>query len=100
MINAKDEFLKFIEDVGGNGVEAANLEGEKGEKYTLYPNYTNEELKVFLKQLDFSYDHGYGAQYIDGTIFFNDGTWAERLEYDGAECWDHKIKPPLPERKN
>lgn len=38
-------------------------------------------------------DSGYGAQELFGYIWYNDGTWSERAEYDGAEWWEHKIAP-------
>ena len=41
------------------------------------------------------YDEGFGAQEINASlvILFNDGTWLERSEYDGAEGWDYKCPP-------
>lgn len=30
-------------------------------------------------------------------IWFKDGTWGERYEYDGAECWEYKKCPPVPD---
>lgn len=42
-----------------------------------------------------NYDSGHGVQYWDGWISFEDGTWIERHEYDGAEWWEHKEYPEL-----
>lgn len=41
------------------------------------------------------YDSGYGAQEINESlaVVFNDGTWLERAEYDGAEWWEYKMCP-------
>lgn len=38
------------------------------------------------------YYAGFGAQEVatDIIIVFNDGSWLERAEYDGAEGWVHK----------
>jgi hypothetical protein len=48
--------------------------------------------------MDFDYDSGFGTQELFGTIWFADGSWADRQEYDGSESWDHQTLPALPER--
>ena len=50
----------------------------------------------FMNALDFKYDAGYGGQQLHGTIWFTDGTWATRDEYDGLEWWEHHNKPEIP----
>lgn len=47
--------------------------------------------------LDFNYDTGYGIQQIFGTVWYSDGSWCERREYDGAEWWQHARTPEMPE---
>ena len=49
-----------------------------------------------LAKLDFNYDDGYGAQKLYGVIWFEDGTWSDRAEYDGSEWWEHRSMPELP----
>ena len=49
-----------------------------------------------LPNLDFEYDAGYGDQDVHGNIWYTDGTWSERAEYDGAEWWEHKKCPDIP----
>jgi len=63
----------------------------------LHKGSTPEELKEFLKQLDFDYDAGHGTQYLFGTVWFGQGVWAERVEYDGAENWYVRRMPDIPE---
>jgi hypothetical protein len=53
-------------------------------------------LNEVLPKLDFDYDSGYGAQELNGTIWYSDGTWSDRGEYDGSEWWVHRECPPLP----
>ena len=53
-------------------------------------------LEEVLPALDFVYDCGFGSQKIEGIIWYEDGTWSERGEYDGSEWWEHKERPPLP----
>ena len=62
-------------------------------KFQIPPTHTLEEAVEVLKQLDFTYDDGYGTQEVEGTIMFKDGTWMERREYDGAEWWV-RVKAP------
>lgn len=48
-----------------------------------------------LKEVD--YYSGYGMQIIYGYVWFKDGTWLERGEYDGSEWWEYKATPEIPE---
>lgn len=59
--------------------------------------YSEEEFTAFLTVLDFDYDNGYGTQKLYGKIWFDDGTWLERDEYDGSEWWRVKAVPAIPE---
>jgi hypothetical protein len=59
--------------------------------------YSEEEFTAFLTALNFDYDDGYGTQELYGTIWFDDGTWLERYEYDGSEWWVFKQYPVIPE---
>jgi len=64
--------------------------------FNLREGYTLEDLEVFLNKLkSIHYDEGYGTQYLYGTIWFNDGTWADRGEYDGFEWWQHHACPSV-----
>lgn len=51
----------------------------------------------FLQSLDFNYDDGYGLQKIEGNIWYQDGTWSDRGEYDGSEWWQYQSVPEIPE---
>lgn len=46
---------------------------------------------------DIRYNAGYGTQHVYGTVWFSDGSWAERVEYDGSEWWGDYRRPPIPE---
>lgn len=54
-------------------------------------------LEQVLPRLNFEYDSGYGHQELLGTIWYNDGSWSDRGEYDGSEWWQYQKCPPLPE---
>ena len=52
-----------------------------------------------IHDLDFTYDSGYGSQKLFGVVYFNDGTWLERGEYDGSEWWRYVTTPTLEQWK-
>ena len=70
----------------------------KEKEIILKINFTEEEYETFLKEIDFEYDNGYGMQEISGTIWFNDGSWCDRGEYDGSEWWEYKEYPKINEK--
>ena len=49
----------------------------------------------FLSINDYAYDSGYGAQHIakDLVVVFEDGSYLERVEYDGSEAWNFSETP-------
>ena len=55
-----------------------------------------EEYEEFLSKLDFEYDSGYGLQNLFGFIWYKDGTWSERCEYDGSEWYQYQRCPEIP----
>lgn len=102
-MNAKDEFLRHIEARKVKCVEISAEEtyepsGPKYGKNALLPvGHTAEEMALFLESLNFEYHNGYGGQELFGTIWYEDGTWSERGEYDGSEWWEHVVLPEVPE---
>jgi hypothetical protein len=59
-------------------------------------NHSKEEFDRFLDLLNFEYDAGYGGQELYGTLWFTDGRWATRGEYDGSEWWNVHNQPEIP----
>ena len=106
-MNAKKEFLSLF---NGREVKCAYLSNGKDEdwytidednpfkEYILKVDYSKEDYKQFLESIDFEYDNGYGSQELFGLVWFKDGTWAERYEYDGAESWIIESCPTIPEQ--
>jgi len=95
--NAKKEFLC---EAFGQSVRCAFIEKKDAcekilETYVLKESYTVEDSAAFLKELDFEYDAGYGHQSLHGYIWYNDGTWSERYEFEGAENWVYKKMPEI-----
>lgn len=86
LINAKKELLSHIKD---REVEFVSI---------AYYNDDIIEIKgtldEVLPKLDFEYDAGFGIQQLNGYIWYTDGTWSDRGEYDGSEWWQHQVCPP------
>lgn len=98
MTNAKEEFL---EHTNGKQILCAKIAtGEDDWKdvntLLLKQNYTEYDYQHFLMQIDYTYDNGYGGQELFGIIWYTDGTWSSRGEYDGAEWWVHNKCPEIP----
>lgn len=97
IINAAEE---FIEHVKGRTVTCAFVQSEhyadlKLPKVVLKKGYTGEDYERFLAHLGFDYDAGYGTQELTGTIWFSDGSWSTRGEYDGSEWWENHKRPSI-----
>lgn len=99
MTNAKEEFIGHTSEVKSK-IKAATISSAIRPpelKYCLKVGYTEDDFNNFLKRLDFKYSSGYGGQELYGMIWYEDGTWSERGEYDGSEWWDYRAVPIIPE---
>lgn len=102
-MNAQTELLAMLDStkIGRNPIKCALITfGEdKWEKhrFELHVNYTDQEYQEFMSGLNFDYHDGYGGQIIFGHVWFNDGTWLDRGEYDGSEWWEHRVMPVIPD---
>lgn len=101
MANAREEFLKHID--GKEPVLCAVIRDydtewgeENGKTISLPMNYNRHQYETFLSQLDFEYCEGFGGQELFGNIWYEDGTWSSRGEYDGSEWWDYNSCPEIP----
>ena len=86
-MNAKEELIKHV---AGKEVAFVSI---------IFNNSISDiivikgELEEVLPLLDFDYNNGYGWQELFGYIWYTDGTWSERGEYDGFEWWEYKKRP-------
>jgi len=92
-MNAKQELLEHIEN---REVKYVHVIIDNGFNHETIISGT---LKDVLDKLDFDCDDGYGCQELVGNIWYTDGTWSERGEYDGAEWWEYKKCPEIPKTK-
>ncbi len=60
-------------------------------------NYQLDDLVKFMQAIDLEYHNGYGGQIVFGTVWYTDGTWSKRSEYDGSEWWTMVEYPEIPE---
>jgi len=101
MTNLRQEFLKHTKEQSA-AVTCVLIQEEHWSIYDpksilLKQSYTVDGYVKFLESIDIEYDSGYGTQYFSGTIWYEDGTWSERREYDGSEWWEHCSCPSIPE---
>ena len=100
-MNAKQEFLQhIIYPTGSNYSNVLCVEISGKAIAFLTTGYTKEEWDQFLSDIDKEYDDGYGGQELYGTIWYKDGTWSTRGEYDGSEWWDYHSVPEIPKNLN
>ena len=97
MRNAKEEFIKQTRDKIVLCVVIYSDWDHEDTKTVLKVGYSEEDYANFLNSLNFEYDAGYGGQELFGMIWYTDGTWSERGEYDGSEWWDYRVVPVVPE---
>jgi len=101
MCNCKNEFLEAVK---GKDILCASIEygkdywDEDAKKHNvLKVGFTETDFNLFLESLNYEYDSGYGGQEVFGFIWYKDGTWSERGEYDGSEWWEYKSCPVVPD---
>lgn len=87
--NAKEELIAHVDT---KTIKCARIQ----DTILLPIGYTKEQYEAFLTAIDFRYDAGYGGQELFGTIWYTDGTWSERGEYDGSEWGDYMKCPEIP----
>jgi hypothetical protein len=95
MINAKKELL---EHVGDRAIKCAVVEAPDDMVRAVLPAFGKsiQNLVGFFDALDFEYNNGFGTQVLFGIIWYTDGAWSEREEYDGSEWWAHRECPKIP----
>ena len=90
---------KFKDSIG----LTTNTEEEIQEKIKVFLIDDEETPRgLFRNLIDINkdYDAGYGSQELYGTIWYKDGTWSTRGEYDGSEWWDYHCVPEIPVKLN
>ena len=100
MTNAKTEVIEFVKD---STVIAAQISFQpfnhdsQVEVNMEFQFRLGDNWDDFCNKLGFEYNSSFGTQQLFGTIWFQDGSWGTRGEYDGAEWWQHHTRPEIPE---
>ena len=94
-MNAKEEFLRHVESRQVLCVHIGDYDDTS--RINLKVGYSAFDFDKFLDQLNYEYDNGFGGQKLYGVIWYKDGTWSERGEYDGSEWWAYKCCPIIPD---
>ena len=107
-MNAKQELLDKIKQIdewlGGTKIICATIntdpfgrwDEEEPKPCILKQGYNDFDYMAFMSSLDFEYNSGYGSQELYGTVWFTNGIWMDRHEYDGSEHWDIHRYPGIP----
>lgn len=89
-MNAREELLAHMKD---RKVEYVKI--VYGCSYRDDRKLIEGDMDSVIEKLDFDYDSGHGWQELYGFIWYKDGTWSQRGEYDGAEWWEHMERPSI-----
>ena len=100
IINAKEEFVRHTCTMTIKCAYIQFIENPDDRKFFLTTGYTEDEYNQFLSDIDREYNNGYGGQELDGMIWYEDGTWTTRGEYDGSEWWEYHEVPEIPDFLN
>ena len=89
MINAMVELSEHV-----NNKDVEHVKILYGCAYGSAPQqFIEGRLNEVMPKLDFDYKNGFGRQELFGYIWYVDGTWSHREEYDGSEWWAHMERP-------
>lgn len=94
MTTAKKELEEFIKECKCE-LKCAIILFDKS-YISLKEDFSEKDLDKFKSELNFKYDGGYGTQNLYGTLWFTDGSHANRGEYDGSEWWERHVTPEIP----
>ena len=99
-MNCKKEFIELVVSaeckVKCVKIHTENWSYDPEDVFKLKVGHTEDELNTFLAVIDFDYNSGYGSQRLYGNVWFTDGRWACRQEYDGSEWWEIMECPTIP----
>lgn len=102
IMNARGEFNIHVgnRDILCATIQIGNDFADNRSVFNLTTGWDSNDFDIFINSLNFDYDSGYGSQNLFGIIWYKDGTWSDRYEYDGSECWDYHTCPVIPSELN
>lgn len=102
-MNGKNALEEYLEETKGKAVIAAYISHGEADWYcgqikaNLPLNYNVDDFLSFLSELGRIETRLYESCESPSTIWYDDGSWSERGEYDGSEWWERKTCPEIPE---
>ena len=98
-MTAKESILKHIKDNKVDYVQIRCVDYDNDSEKTI-----QGELEEVLPLLDFELDSTSNFEVehyeIFGTIWYTDGSWSTRNEYNDIYYWEHLVRPIMPDRDN
>lgn len=89
----EEEFIEEIEKQTFQVLCAIIISGKN--KYILPIGYTKTDMASFLSKIR-NISKGYPGITDESYIWYLDGSWSERAEYDYLDFWAHRKFPPFP----
>ena len=100
-MTAKESLLKHIKDNKVEYVQIRCVDYDNDSEKTI-----QGELEEVLPLLDFEVEHyeilDFEVEHYEifGTIWYTDGSWSTRNEYNGVYYWEHLVRPIMPDKNN
>ena len=93
-MTAKEELVRHIKDNKVEYVEIyrTNYDRMSGEYKERIIHGTLDKV---LPMLDFEYEE---VHEVCGTIWYVDGSWSERDDYNDMPYWSHHVRPTMPSK--
>lgn len=107
-IKVMNALTEFLEEIKGKTVISSWIECEyqRDSSLNIMANrerivylrlgYTPAEYQNFIDKIDFVYEADYEGDDLYGVIWYADGSWSERHEYDGLNIWHYCKIPEYP----
>ena len=97
MVNAGEELLDGLFKVKSS-VKCAYIYHD--DIIVLREGYSEEDWERFIEDLDFEYGNSFESDnpsdFVDGCVWFDDGSWLEREVADDCDIWVHRECPDIP----
>lgn len=94
--NLKRHFIEEIKDKELLCAEITIRHAIDNTKALLKIGFTDDDLDVFLNEIDCIYDNSYRSRDVDAIIWYKDKTWSETGKYDTGDWWTYHKMPTIP----
>jgi hypothetical protein len=98
MTNIGEELLEHFKDIGNPTISYWSMkyvDSDSDRPVMTFKDAGYIDEPLFSTLVHINYNSGYGTQHLFGYVVYEDGTWSERVEYDGMESWVHRVCPDI-----